>query len=135
MARIRPTSLIHHLHLAGRGILYKARRPNVYDATTKDASDLNSRAIPSVIECEAATQPLSAEAAMLGEVERMPDDLDHPTVGNPFSKRTTTLSPGGKMRPSSYFQANEIKQIKRNRYVIPCLFVHGLEISVALKYS
>lgn len=70
-------------------------------------------------------RPLSAEAAMLGEVESMPEDLELPAIGNPFAKRSTTIQPGGKMRPSSYYTANEIKQSKRNRCVLLCCCVHA----------
>lgn len=118
-------------NLAGRGILEKSKRPSAYEPpAAKDAGELHSYVRTPVSEeshkslqndpaiGEGVMRPLSAEAALLGEVERMPDDLDLRVSGNPFAKRTTALASGGKMKPSSYFQANEIKQSKRNRCVL-----------------
>ena len=116
---------------AGRGILDKATRTSAHNRlASKDTDDLNSTPTEGaqmhvqheplshhahLAESDADARSLSTEAALLGEVERMPEELDPPAVRNPFVKRTTTLSPGGKMKPSSHFQANEIKQSKRNR--------------------
>lgn len=66
-------------------------------------------------DCAADAGHLNAEASILGEVETMPHSLNVPAVNNPFANRATAGYPGGKMQPSSYYQANEIKQIKRNR--------------------
>eukprot|EP00892_Ulva_mutabilis_P001275 jgi/Ulvmu1/11148/UM071_0032.1 len=64
----------------------------------------------------AASLPLMAEATALGEVEKMPQDLD--SGSGPLSGRGSSSGPfpgNSKLRASSWHMAKEAKQSKRNR--------------------
>lgn len=116
---------------AGRGLLDKARRSQIEGSTDnsvaqthvpdselmphKEQQEVSETSHCRQVNVSANVEPLNAEAAILGKVETMPGDLSWRTLGNPLDKNSGKSAFSGQMRPSSYFQASEIKQSKRNR--------------------